>query len=56
MDALLKKFELDVFDEWCEVDATWKELEGPSVSASRKPILMALWFGEATEIEARLLV
>lgn len=43
----LKKYQLDVFDEWCEVDANWKEWEGPSISASRKRILMLLWFGEA---------
>ena len=47
MGALLKKFQLDVFDEWCEVDTNWKEWEGPTISASRKRILMTLWFGEA---------
>ena len=47
MGALLKKHQLDVFDEWLEEDGNWEEWSGATISAGRKRVLLAKWLGEA---------
>ena len=47
--ALVKRFTEDVQMEWLQDEVNWAEWTGPNLSASRRRVLLTLWYGEGYE-------